>query len=299
MCFRISDFRIYGTYLTYWVVMKALNQPTSAEFSNQNGQRIFYRNWTPQAKPKGIVMIIHGLNSHSAYYQDFATQLTENGFQVYAMDLEGRGRSQGERYYIADYHHIFSDIDALMDIAGAAFPLTPVFLFGHSAGGVFAAAYAVQKQYKLKGLISESFAFKIPVPAFALAIIKFLAHIIPHTRLVKLNSEDFSRDKSHVFKMNNDPLLENEKQPAKTMQQLLLAAQYLKRQMPAIQLPVLILHGTADQATEPAGSEYFMKHASSSDKELKLYQGHYHDLLNDKHQEIIIKDILMWLNQRV
>jgi acylglycerol lipase len=279
--------------------MKALNQPTSAAFINQNGLRIFYRNWIPQAKPKGIVMIIHGLNSHSGYYQDFAAQLTKNGFQVYAMDLAGRGQSQGERYYIADYHDVFSDIDALMDIAGAAVPLTPVFLFGHSAGGVFAAAYAVQKQYKLKGLISESFAFKIPAPAFALASIKFLAHIIPHIRLVKLNNQDFSRDKSHVFKMNNDPLLENEKQPAKTMQQLLLAAQYLKRQMPAIQLPVLMLHGTADRATDPAGSKYFMKHASSSDKELKLYEGYYHDLLNDKHQGIIIGDILMWLNQRV
>jgi acylglycerol lipase len=279
--------------------MESQNQPKTSTFINQKGLHIFYRNWVPEGQPKGIVLIIHGLNSHSGYYLDFATQLKENGFEVYAMDLAGRGRSEGERYYIADYHDVLADIDLLMDIARSACPSRPVFIFGHSAGGVFASAYAVQNQPKLHGLISESFAFQIPAPAFALAAIKFLARIIPHTRLVKLNNQDFSRDQSFVFKMDNDPLLENEKQPAKTMQQLLLAAEYLKKEMPAIKLPVMILHGTADKATEPAGSEYFMKHVSSADKQLKLYEGHYHDLLNDKYNGIIVRDILFWLNEKV
>ncbi|GAA4331593.1 alpha/beta hydrolase [Mucilaginibacter gynuensis] len=279
--------------------MQSTNQPKTATFINKQGQQVFYRNWIPEDKPKGIVLIIHGLNSHSGYYQDFAARLREDGFEVYAIDLAGRGRSEGERYYIVDYHDVFADIDLLMNIAGFTRPSKPIFLFGHSAGGVFASAYAVQNQGKLKGLISESFAFQIPAPGFALAAIKFLAHIIPHTRLVKLNNADFSRDKSLVFKMDKDPLLENEKQPAKTMQQLLLAGEYLKKEMQAIKLPILILHGTADKATEPAGSEYLMKHASSADKQLKLYEGHYHDLLNDKDNDIVTKDILHWLNERV
>ncbi|MDT3402020.1 alpha/beta hydrolase [Mucilaginibacter terrae] len=279
--------------------MQTTNQPKPATFINQKGQQVYYRNWVPEGKPKGIVLIIHGLNSHGGYYQNFAAELVDNGFEVYAMDLAGRGRSEGERYYIADYHNVFADIDVLMNIASAACPSKPVFLFGHSAGGVFASAYAIENQFKLQGLISESFAFKIPAPAFALAAIKFLARIIPHTRLVKLNNKDFSRDSSFVLKMDKDPLLDNEKQPAKTMQQLLLASEYLKQGMPAIKLPILILHGTADKATEPAGSDYFMKHASSAEKQLKLYEGHYHDLLNDRYNGIVSRDILHWLNQRV
>jgi len=283
----------------YAIVMGTKNQPKTATFTNHKRQQIFYRNWMPEAKPKGIIVIIHGLNSHGGYYQDFAAQLLDNGFECYAIDLAGRGRSEGERYYIADYHDVIADIDLLMDIARSACPTVPIFLFGHSAGGVFASAYAVQNQANLRGLISESFAFQIPAPAFALATIKFLAGIIPHTRLVKLNNEDFSRDKSIVFKMNSDPLLAKEKQPAKTMQQLLLAAEYLKKEMPAIKLPILILHGTADKATKPAGSQYFLDHASSVDKRLNLYEGHYHDLLNDKYNGIIISDILLWLKERV
>lgn len=275
------------------------SKQTVSNFRNNKGQSIFYRNWNTDGMPKGIVLIIHGLNSHSGYYQNFATQLIENDYEVFAIDLYGRGQSEGERYFIRDYKDIIADIDQLMNIAKYAHPTLPVFLFGHSAGGVFASVYAVQNQHKINGLISESFAFQVPAPGFALAIIKFLSHIIPHIRLVKLNNADFSRDNSIVDTMNHDPLLANEKQPAKTMQQLLFAAEYLKKAMPEIKLPLLILHGTADKATKPGGSEYFMEHASSTDKQLKLYEGHYHDLLNDKYHGIVVRDILRWLNERV
>ena len=275
------------------------SKQTVSNFRNNKGQTIFYRNWNTDSITKGIIIIVHGLNSHSGYYQNFAVHLIENGYEVYAIDLRGRGQSEGERYFIRDYKDIVADIDQLMNIIKYAHPTLPVFLFGHSAGGVFASVYAVQNQLKLKGLISESLALEVPSSRFALAIIKFLSYIIPHVRLVKLNNADFSRENSVVDTMNHDPLLANEKQATKTMQQLLLAAEYLNKTMPEIKIPLLILHGTADKATKPGGSEYFMKHASSADKQLKLYEGHYHDLLNDKYHGIVVRDILRWLNERV
>ena len=97
---------------------------------------------------------------------------------------------------------------------------------------------------------------------------------------------------------DNDPLLASEKQPAKTMQQLILAAAYLKNGMSKITMPILILHGTADNVTKPSGSESFYRQVSSQDKTLRLYDGHYHDLLNDSDREIVIEDILEWLKER-
>ena len=299
-----DDIGLYLSFFNLWhiidysTVMKPTNEQT-ATFENHKGQLIFYRNWKSQGQPRGILTIVHGLNSHSGYYNDFAYQLNENGFEVFALDLVGRGYSEGERYYIPDFYEVISDIDTLVSIAASKYPQLPVFLLGHSAGGVFSAAYAVEHQHKLQGLIIESFAFRIPAPAPALATIKFLARIIPHVRLVRLNNEDFSRNAAHVFRLNNDPLLENEKQPAKTMQQLLLASEYLKKHMSLITLPLLILHGTADKATLPSGSEYFEKHVSSADRQLKLYEGHYHDLLNDKYNGLILRDILHWLTQAI
>jgi len=287
-------------HIKQWIfLMESGSKKTTASFSNNKGDQVFYQNWITGNKPKGIVIIVHGLNSHSEYYHIFAGQLNENKYEVYALDLRGRGKSEGERFYISDYLDIIEDIDQLVDIARCEHVTQPIFLLGHSAGGVFASVYAVLHQTKLKGLIAESFAFHLPVPGFALAAMKFLGYIIPRARLVKLNNEDFSRDQLVVDRMNADPLLKNEKQPAKTMQQLLIAGEYLKKQMPRITLPLLILHGTADKATSPSGSRYFLENASSTDKQLKLYEGHYHDLLNDKYSGIIVNDIMRWLNERL
>src|SRR5690349_12766063 len=137
--------------------MQAQEKYKTSSFTNKAGQNIFYRNWKSISSPKGIMLIVHGLNSHSGYYENFALQLNEGNYEVYAIDLRGRRHSAGERYYISDYRNIVEDIDQLLEIAKSANPAIPVFLFGHSAGGVFASVYAVDHQHKLRGLISASF----------------------------------------------------------------------------------------------------------------------------------------------
>jgi alpha-beta hydrolase superfamily lysophospholipase len=77
------------------------------------------------------------------------------------------------------------------------------------------------------------------------------------------------------------------------------ADERLKQEFPLITLPVLILHGTADQATRPSGSRRFYDNAGSSDKTLKLYDGHFHDLLNDVDKEVVMADIQTWLSAHV
>jgi alpha-beta hydrolase superfamily lysophospholipase len=269
-----------------------------ASFKNNEDQYIFYRHWNPSRNRKGIVIIVHGFNSHSAYYQDFALQLTENNFEVYAIDLRGRGLSDGERYYIGDYRDVLDDINLLANIAKAIDPAIPVFLLGHCAGGVFSSVYALLYEGKLQGLIAESFALQVPASALALATLKFFGYIVPYLRLFRIKNLYFSRDRDFVTGLEKDAFLMGERQPARTMQQLLFASALLKRDMHKIKLPLLILHGTADKATRPEGSEYFMEHAGSADKQLKLYEGYYHDLLHDKNNMIVSNDIITWLNER-
>lgn len=274
-------------------------QPSTATFDLNDGHKVFYRHWRPGNTPKAIVVLVHGFNAHSGYFQWTAEQLTANGFEAYAIDLRGRGNSDGERFYIADYKDLVTDIDRLVGIAQTEHPGLPIFLLGHSAGGVLSSVYSLDHQHKLKGFICESFAFQVPAPDFALAVLKGLSHIAPHAHVLKLKNEDFSRDASAVETMNNDPLIAHEVQPTKTVQQLVLADERLKAEMGNITLPILILHGTADKATKPEGSRYFYETAGSSDKALKLYEGHYHDLLNDVDKEIVMNDILQWLADRV
>jgi alpha-beta hydrolase superfamily lysophospholipase len=59
------------------------------------------------------------------------------------------------------------------------------------------------------------------------------------------------------------------------------------------------MHGTEDKATRPDGSQFFYDTAGSADKTLKLYKGHYHDLLNDIDKEIVLADIVSWIDARI
>jgi acylglycerol lipase len=99
--------------------------------------------------------------------------------------------------------------------------------------------------------------------------------------------------------MNNDPLIKGESEPTQTATVMIDAARRMNREFPLIKLPVLILHGTDDKATNPRVSQFFYDTTGSTDKTLKLYEGHYHDLLNDVDKEVVMADIQDWIDARV
>jgi acylglycerol lipase len=264
-----------------------------------DGLRIFVRSWRPQGRVRGVVAIVHGVNSHSGYYTWTAEQLVASGLAVYALDLHGRGKSDGERFYLEKIGDYLNDVDTLLTLAKSREPGVPVFLLGHSAGGVISCVYTLEHQADLAGLICESFAFKVAAPDFALAVVKGLSHLAPHAHVLRLKNEEFSRDPRVVQAMNDDPLIDNEVQPTKTVAELVRADERLEREFPLITLPVLILHGTADKVTRPSGSQLFYDTAGSTDKTLKLYEGHAHDLLNDFDKEKVMADITSWIDARL
>jgi acylglycerol lipase len=274
-------------------------QSQAFTFENKTGLTIFTRTWLPDEATRGVVVIVHGLNSHSGYYEWVAGQLTAKNFAVYALDLQGHGQSAGERFYVQSIYDYVNDVDQLVDIAKAAHQGLPIFVLGHSAGGVVSCLYALEHQGKFDGLICESFAYQLPAPDFALAVLKGLSHVAPHLHTIKLKNEDFSRDPAVVEFMNSDPLIAHESQPTKTMEQLVLADERLKKEFSQITLPVLILHGTKDNAAKYSGSQYFYDNVGATDKNIKLYEGHYHDLLNDLDKEQVMADIEEWIIKHV
>jgi acylglycerol lipase len=264
-------------------------------FQGTGGLKIFFRSWRPTGSPRGVIVICHGVNSHGGQYLWPAQQFAASGLAAYAIDLRGRGKSGGERFYVDDVAEYVSDVAQLIGIAKSRDPGLKVFLLGHSAGGVVSCSYTLDNQAELAGLICESFAFQVPAPDFALAIIKGLSTVAPRLPVLKLKNEDFSRDPKAVQTLNSDPLTHNEVQPAKTVAALVRANERLKREFPRITIPVFILHGTADKATVPAGSQIFYDTTASKDKTLKLYEGHYHDLLNDVGKDGVLSDIKSWI----
>jgi alpha-beta hydrolase superfamily lysophospholipase len=266
---------------------------------SSKGIKIFVRSWMPGIPPRAVVVICHGVNSHSGQYSWVGEQFAASGYAVYALDLRGRGNSDGERFYVEHVSDYVSDVAATVTLAKSRHPGLPVFLLGHSAGGVVSSVYVLENQPELAGFICESFAFQVPAPGFALAAIKGLSHIGPRIPVLRLKNEDFSREAAAVEALNNDPLTAGEVQPAITVAALVRADERLKEEFPLMTLPVLIMHGTDDKATVCDGSRFFYDTVGSTDKTLNLYEGHYHDLLNDVGKEDVISDIKSWINRHV
>ena len=273
--------------------------PKEERIQSTKGIKIFVRSWRPETTPNGVVAICPGVLSHSGYYVWVAEQLVASGYAVYALDLRGRGESEGERYFVESIDDYVSDVAALVKLAKSREPGLPVFLLGHSAGGVTSCIYALDNQAELAGLICESFAFRVFAPDFALTALKGLEHVAPHVHVLKLPIDAFSRDPKVVDAMHNDPLLAHEVQPIGTVAEFARAGDRLTKEFSLITLPVFILHGTADKATKPAGSQEFFDAAGSTDKTLKMYDGHFHDLLNDVGNEVVMSDITQWIETRV
>jgi alpha-beta hydrolase superfamily lysophospholipase len=263
------------------------------------GVKIFVRSWHPNSMLRAVVVICHGVNSHGGQYTWVGQQFAAAGLAAYALDLRGRGKSDGERFYVEDVADYVSDLANVVKLAKSRHPGVPVFLLGHSAGGVVSSVYVLENQAELTGFICESFAFQVPAPGFALAAIKGLSHIAPRLPVLRLKNEDFSRDPKAVEALNSDPLTANEVQPAITVAALVRADERLREEFPAITLPVLIMHGTDDKATVCHGSQFFHQTVGSQDKTLKLYEGHYHDLLNDIGKEAVMADVVGWIDSRV
>jgi acylglycerol lipase len=269
---------------------------TEEQIQGVGDLRLFVRSWRPAGEVQGAVAIVPGFNSHSAYYAWAGAQLAETGLAVYSIDMRGRGRSDGERFYVDKFADYLSDVGSLLGLVKSRESSLPVFLLGHSAGGVISCLYALDHQEELAGLICESFAFQTPAPDFALAVLKGLGYLAPHAHVLHLKNEDFSRDPEEVKAMNDDPLIAHETQPTRTVAELVRADELLKAGFGAITLPLLIIHGTADKAAKSSGSQFFYEKAGSADKTLKLYDGGYHDLLNDLGKEQVMADVKGWIS---
>ncbi|MGH9962276.1 MAG: alpha/beta hydrolase, partial [Pyrinomonadaceae bacterium] len=117
-----------------------------SSFEGVGGLNIFTRSWLPGEKTRAVMILIHGFNAHSGYMTWPAEQFAANGLACYALDLRGRGKSEGERFYVEKFSDFLADVDKLVGIARSENPGLPVYVLGHSAGGVIATSYVLEHQ---------------------------------------------------------------------------------------------------------------------------------------------------------
>jgi len=269
-----------------------------------DGIALFERRWLPDGKPRGEVLVVHGFIEHGGRYRPMAEALAGRGFAVSATDLRGHGRSGGPRCLIRSFHEYLNDLDCSFARARSRAEVgssdLPLFLFGHSMGGLIAILWCVKRQPPLRGLIVSGPALALPDRLFPWLrhLAKAGSVLFPWLRLGRMGCRHISRDEAVVRQFRDDPLVFHGGFPVRTGAEILRAGEVARRQSHELRVPLLILHGTADRVATVEASRALYEQAVSDDKELRLYPGLYHEVLNEPEREQVLADLIEWIEKR-
>lgn len=268
-------------------------------WQSPDGLELFERSWRP-AEPKATVAIIHGFAEHSGRYDHVGERLAQAGYAVYALDLRGHGRSQGRPVYIRSIDEHIGDVERFLERVREREPGRPLFVIGHSMGGLIVALMLTNGEHELRGAVLSGAALRATRSSSRLLerVLRFLGRLFPRLPLPRIESADVSRDPAVVERYDTDPLVFRGSVPAGTARAMIHAARAVVRDMESITLPILILHGSADGLVHPDGSRELHERVSSTDKALKVYEGLYHEIMNEPEQELVLSDIVAWLDKR-
>ncbi len=266
----------------------------------ESGVRIYWQRWLPVPTARAVVVIAHGAGEHSGRYEHVAARLVNEGYAVYALDHRGHGRSAGKRAMIDRVDNAVTDLDRLVVLGHERHPALPVFLLGHSMGGLISLSYAVRHQDRLTGLILSGplAALDAASPA-ARATARLLSALTPGLGVIAVDPTLVSRDPEVVRAYVDDPLVHHGRLPARTVAELAATVDSLPTAVPAIAIPTLILYGTADALAPPAGSLMLRDRISAEDLTLKAYDGLYHEILNEPEQDTVLDDLCSWIAAHV
>ena len=255
----------------------------------------------PSASPKANLLLQHGLGEYSTRYVDQYSKLIPTlnglGFNVYAFDLPGHGFSKGTRGLI--------DLNLAVDLhlaARSAIPNDlPLYLMGHSLGGLVTAGSIIREQSGVTAAILSSSAMQKPSSLFERVLSKVMASAAPNgpMPLPRPGLEALSRDQDVVDAAAKDPMFYQGKARNLVAKTTLDISDAVWARSSDWKVPTLFIHGDKDTSTNHENSVALHKAISSSDKTIKIYQGGFHELLNDTNKAEVLGDVVDWLNTQL
>lgn len=262
----------------------------SSTLSRPHGDALL-RWWNPLGEGSASLVVCHGYAEHSGRYDAMAARLAQRGIAVWAIDLRGHGASSGERASVPDVAHLVDDVLTALDRAHAARPDRPLFLLGHSMGGLVSTALAIEHQERLRGLVLSGAAVGDPQAVAPLLDLDPLPEVV-------LASELLSRDPQVGRDYDADPLNYRGAFRRETLVALTNGARHVRARFAQLKLPILVLHGGDDRIVPPVASEELFTGVSSADKELVIYPHLRHEVLNEPEGPEIVDRVAAWILAR-
>lgn len=262
--------------------------------------RLHTARWLPDGTPAAIVIFVHGVGEHCGRYHHVGEFLNRSGYALYALDHRGHGRSDGLRAYFPKFSQPVNDLAQYVEQIAAENPGVPLVMMGHSMGSLLSLMYVLRHQERLAGWISSGSPLTVdelidPVTMFAGRVLRA---VIPTLPMVSLSGSDMTHDAMFNEIGHYDPLNNHAGNPIATVAGIVLHGRELRKQLAAVRLPVLLLHGEADAVTPVSASHLIHERIGSVDKTLHIYAGMFHEILMEIDRQRVLDDLLAWLKAR-
>jgi acylglycerol lipase len=270
-------------------------------FKGVRNANIYYQAWLPEGDVKAVLFVVHGLGEHCGRYMNHVNYFVPLGYAVYGLDHLGHGKSDGEQEVIQRFEDYTDTLTIYYQMVKGWQPGKPIFILGHSMGGLITCTYLLDHQDFFKGAIISAPAIKVSenISSMTITMGKVLSRIAPKAGILALDAGAISRDPAVVKAYADDPLVFHGKTPARLASEMLKAMMRVTAETKKITLPFIVIQGSEDKLIDPAGAQMLYDQAGSKDKTLKVYQGLYHEVHNEPEREVMFKDVETWLTAHI
>jgi alpha-beta hydrolase superfamily lysophospholipase len=247
------------------------------------------------------IAVVHGYGDHGGRHVWFGEAMAARGWAVYVYDLRGHGQSSGTRGQVKRFDEYLDDTEVFLEQVRTARSGSPLFLLGHSMGGLICARLAEERSPEVRALILSSPFLQLAeaVPPARVAAAKGLALVWPGKDIGNpVQAAQLSHDQAVVDAYVTDRLVHHVA-PARWAVQLMRAQDAAMAGAESITLPLYVLYGEEDQVADVTFIESLFARAASEDKSIRRYEGLYHECLNEIGRERVYEDLAAWLAPRV
>ena len=272
---------------------------TEFTFTGAGGVPIFATSWLPEGAPRDHLVLAHGYAEHLGRYRAVAKVFTDAGYAVHALDHRGHGKSGGTRAVIDSFANADADIDQLVDRVRRESGFARIKLVGHSMGGSLALNYALNHPEKLSGLVLSGPAIGGGLPKVQALLLSLISRIAPALGMIQLDAEAVSRDPQVVADYKADPLVFLGKVPARTAREMMHAISTYPARVESMQLPCLLMHGSADSLVLAKDAQPVFDAIASPDKTVRIFDGLYHEIFNEPERLEVLGIVKDWLDARL
>ncbi len=265
--------------------------------------KLHARHWaaTDRNSAKGTLLIVHGYSEHGECYTHVAEFFHRAGYEAFALDLPGHGRSQGRRSDIRRFSDYVHSMEAFVEQALKLNCPKPISILGHSLGGLVVLRF-IETSYlagKIERLCISSpllglFRFSVPT----LPWLKRFTYLLPNVTLnneAELGEDVLTHDKKMSERRRNDPLIKSRVTPRWT-REVIKARELAFEDIDHIRIPMALFQAGDERVVSRSEAERFFD-LFKGPKEIHVYEGFFHEILNEIGREKVMQDMLAWVQK--